>query len=471
MKFGEWLPDRDVFENPGLVKALNVIPGTYYRPLRSLVAQGGAMGEECLGAYSTKLAGNAFNFAGTGTDLYKITAGDWTSVKSSLTTTGENVWRFERFGDLVIATNRDENIQHYDISADSAFSDLAGNPPKAKHIAVVRDFVVLGNTITAENQVRWSAINNAEGWTEGTDEADSQIIPEGGAVTGLMGGEYGLVFQERRIVRMDYQGPPFGFTFDEIEKNTGCIAAGSIIRFGVRTYYLSHNGFYVTDGTQSVPIGSEKIDKDFFSKADETLLYKMSATVDPLNKLVIWSYVGKDSANSRPNRLIIYNWDLKRWAEAELLHDKIFNSLSTGVDLDSLDPDHPNLDLMDTSLDSRTFQGGTLVLSAVDQSGYLSTFTGDVMEAHLKTGQMELNELRRTLLTEVWPEIDGTIQVKVGKKENHQTAASTTGFINVGASGFAPFLENSRYFDFEFKINDWSRASGFKAKAEALGEY
>ena len=78
MKFPEWLPDRDDFENPGLTKCQNVIPDTYYRPMRSLVASGAAMDGTCLGAFSTKDDdGASYNFAGDATKLYERTGGDW----------------------------------------------------------------------------------------------------------------------------------------------------------------------------------------------------------------------------------------------------------------------------------------------------------------------------------------------------------------------------------------------------------
>ena len=472
MKFKEYLPDLDEFENPGLVTCRNVIPGSTYQPMRHLVAQGAAMAETCLGAYSTKDdGGNSFNCAGTAQFLYKLNGNNWTQTNSGFSTGAESFWRFERFGDLIIGTNFDNPVQKYDLSSDTVFAPLAGSPPQAKHVAVVRDFLVLGNLNGAANKVQWSGNNDATEWTPGEKESDGQVIPEGGPVTGLMGGEYGLVFQESRITRMDYQGPPYNFSFDEIEKNVGCIASGSIIRFGVFTYYLSQNGFYVTDGTQSFPIGDEKIDKTFFKNFDEEKAYKMGAIIDPINKLVIWSVVGKDSPNGLPNWLYIYNWNTKRWADVEVGHQALFNSLTTGTTMEALDAEYPNLDLMNTSLDSRIFQGGASILSAIDLDNKLATFTGDVMEAVLKTGTFEINEMQVTLVSQVWPQMDGNVQVKVGSKMSHAVPMSYTGDITVNTIGFAPFMENGRFHNFEFTINDFTRASGFKLKQVSTGEY
>ena len=472
MKFGEWTPDRDVFENQGLVTCLNVTPDTYYRPFRDLVGQGTAMSGACIGAVSFKDdANNAYNFAGVTDKLYRLDSNSWVSINTGYTTSGNQRWRFARFGDLVLATNRADVVQKYDITSDSAFSALGGTPPKARHIAVVRDFVVLGNLSTDENTVIWSGINDAEQWTAGTGESDSQILPEGGAITGVVGGEFGLVFQENSITRMEYQGPPLGFAFDVIEQGHGCIASGSLVRQGIFTYYLSRNGFHVTDGSQSQDIGTTKIEKYFFAKADETLFYKMSAVSDPLNNLIIWSYVGQDSSDGNPNWLLLYNYELKRWSEVNVSHEQIFNSLSAGYTLEGLDALYPDLDAMPISLDSRSLQGGTTLLSGITTLHEFGTFTGDVLPACIATGEFELNKFQRTFLKEVWPVGDGTITVKVGYKDTHQTSTSYTAAYAINSSGYANFLANNRLHSFQFDFTDFTRASGFEVKAEVTSEY
>jgi hypothetical protein len=472
MKFPEWLPDRDDFENPGLTECQNVIPDTFYRPIRSLVASGAAMDGVCLGAFSTKDdTGESYNFAGDATKLYERDSGDWSSTNTGYVTGTENRWRFKRFGDLIIATNRSDVVQKWDISTDTSFSALGGTPPKAEHIGIVRDFVVLANTDNAANEVRWSGINDAEEWTAGTAESGSQIMPEGGQITGVIGGEYGLIFQENQITRMEYQGPPLNFSFDVIETGIGAMIGGSIVRFGVNTYYLSNNGFYVTDGTQSRPISTTKIDKHFFSKLDETKLYKMTSTIDPINKLVIWSYVGQDSLDEMPNWLMIYNWELGRWSEVSLSHELVYNSLSSGYTLEGLDALYADLDTMPISLDSRILQGGTLVLAAIDTTHKTATFTGDVLAGKLKTGEFELNPLKKSIVTQIWPEIDGTNTVTIEIRETFQDSVSSSGAVTVNSYGFAPFTKNGRYHSFQFDFTDWSRATGFKIVSGATGGY
>ncbi len=473
MKFSEWMPDRDDFENPGLTAAHNVLPGTFYKPIRTLSSQSNALDDTCIGGFSTKDDdGLSFNFAGTATKLYKLTSGSWSDIGTTYSTTGENRWVFKRFGNNIIASNGENNIQSIDIASENSFSNLGGTPPKAKHMAIVRDFLVLGNIeLDSANKVQWSGINDITEWTAGQKESGAQVFPEGGAITGMIGGEYGLIFQENQITRMEYQGPPLNFSFDVIETGLGAITSGSIIRFGIQVFYLSNNGFYVTDGTQSFPIGTEKIDKYFFAKADELSLYKMTSAIDPINKLVIWSYASKTGGGT-VDSLIIYNWDQKNWSEASLDHELIYTSLSEDHTLEDISALYATLDLVPASLDSRIWQGGTLVLSTFDTDHMLASFTGgSVLAGTLKTGEFELNEHQMTLVTQVWPEIDGSIDVKLTSRDTHQSAATTTGQIGVNSIGFSPFADSGRYHSFEFNFNNWTRATGFKLKTEVCGEY
>ncbi|GAF96262.1 unnamed protein product, partial [marine sediment metagenome] len=253
MKFPEWLPDRDEFENPGLVECLNVIGDTYYRPIGTLTGGGTALTDYARGAFSLKDDdGVAFNFAGDETKLYHLQSGNMVAVNTGYATTTENVWRFAKFGSFCLTTNRDNNIQKFDVESVAVFSDLGGTPPKAKELAVVGDFLVIGNIAGAPNKVQWSGINDIEEWTAGVSESGSQELPEGGAIKAITSGEYGLIFQENHITRMTYQGPPLNFSFDVVETGRGTIDGGSVVQFGILTYFISQNGFYVTDGTQSM---------------------------------------------------------------------------------------------------------------------------------------------------------------------------------------------------------------------------
>ena len=110
-------------------------------------------------------------------------------------------------------------------------------------------------------------INNAETWTPSqATQADFQDLPDGGYVMGLVGGEYGVVFQERSIKRMTYVGVPLVFQFDEVARGIGTPAEGSVARYEDMAFFLSDEGFYVLSGAQQLRgIGQNKIDRYFWN--------------------------------------------------------------------------------------------------------------------------------------------------------------------------------------------------------------
>jgi len=314
--FGEWLPDQPGIT--GVVKeALNVVPQAVgYGPLRAPVDYSQAAAENLTNVVAGRnpATGNTEVFAGSETKLYKLDAGDLSlddvSKAGGYTTPAEQKWRFTQFGDVLIAANGDEILQYWTLGSSTAWADLDASAPSARYLTVVRDFVVAGYTSSTDSQkVQWSGINDETQWTTtATNQSDFQVIPDGGAVQGITGGEFGVVLMEKSIYRMSYVGTPAIFQFDNIARNLGCFEPNSIVQYQGVTYFLGDDGFYSCNGTQVVGIGSEKVDRFFFSDLDESYSYRMSATVDPIRNLVVWAYPSSGS-NGAVDSLLIFNFE------------------------------------------------------------------------------------------------------------------------------------------------------------------
>ena len=272
LPFGEWLPDLPDHGNPGATTATNVFPAVNsYRPWKTTARSPGisALANRCQGADAFKDdSGTSYIFAGDTTKLYRLTANAFSDISRSsggaYTIGSEHYWDFVKFGEKIIAFNGNDAPQQYDMGTSSNFSNIAA-APLFRHAAVVNNFVVAGWIGTAQNRVQWCAINDATSWTAGIDQSDLEDLPEGGVVTGITGGQYGLIFQENRITRMDYRGGNIVFSFRRIEDNRGAIQSKSIIKVGNLVYFYSADGFYVTDGNTSTPIGNGKVDRFFES--------------------------------------------------------------------------------------------------------------------------------------------------------------------------------------------------------------
>jgi hypothetical protein len=329
-----------------------------------------------------------FTYDDAGTDI--VSGADTGTVTFQYVTPINQRWRFTQFGNVLIAANGGNRLQGFNVNTDTNFSDLAVDAPQSRYITVVRDFVVSGyvndSTVRA-NRVQWSALGDESSWTNSaTTQADFQDIPDGGAVVGLTGGEFGLVFMDRSIHRMSYVGSPLVFQFDNISRNQGCYEANSIIQYGGTSFFLSDNGFYACDGQQIIPIGNEKVNRFFFDNVEEGLLPLMSAAIDPFRKLVIWAYASTSSATV--DKLLIFNYEIGKWSSGTTTASRVATSSTPSFTLEGLDV-FGDLEDIQTTFDSRIWLGGKMQFAGVKDAKVI-TFSGANNTAFIETGDIEV---------------------------------------------------------------------------------
>lgn len=452
--FSEWMPDQADLGNPGALVARNVIPGeTSYLPLPSPIPISSALESEPLGMFSSfNGTGVAFNFVGDAGKLYSLTASTYNDVSAYPYNSAEgDYWEFVRWGNTVIATNFADPVQQIELGAPN-FEDLPGEPPKARHIAVVRDFVVLGHIDDGNirtSRVVWSGINNETAWVpSAATQSDFQDLQgNGGNIQAIIGGEYGVVFQEFAIWRMTYVGSPLVFQFDEVEVDNGTPAPRSVVAIGNRIFYLGRDGFYVFNGSQSQSISEGKISRTFFSDIDESLIDQVVSTIDPFNAVVIWAYHGAGHTGLR-NKLIIYNWQTGKWSHADITVYDIRYTRSPSFSLEDLDEISTNIDELPASLDSRLYKGGALILSGFNRDRKLVSFTGPALPAEVQTQEVQLSPGRRSVVNSVRPIIDGPCTVSVGRRATQTGSVSNTQHNAPDFDGMVWMRSNSRYHRF-----------------------
>ena len=400
--FGEWLPDQ-----PGITGAVTDAKNCYpvsngYAPFPSEANYSDDAAQALLITFAGKFGGVTTLFAAGATQIYKFDSSD--ASLDAATTTGYSAvesWDVTQFGARIILANGQDKLQSWTLNSSTNFANLAAAAPTAKFVTVVKDFVVAANVGGEENKVYWSDINDETDWTPGAaSQSDFQVMPDGGDITGLAGGEYGIIFLERAIYRMTYAGSPFFFQFDAISRSLGCISNGSIAQYGGLTYFLADDGFYVCDGQSVKQIGAEKVNRWFFSNVVPSEIFAgMSATVDPINKLVIWRF----PATFGRKLLIIYSIDLDKWSYAETTTTSIAYVLTPSATLEQVDNYNNNIDALDIPLDSRVFAGGQLLFAGVSGSKIIA-FQGQPKTAQITTGDIDIG---RSTVMLVRPTVDG----------------------------------------------------------------
>lgn len=487
IEFGEWQPDQSDLGNKGVLEATNVIPGARgYRPARGMSTISNAADAYIRGIYATRKQDDTIQmFAGDATKLYKFAASD--SDLDSVSTSGnytlgtEDTWEFVQFGNsLVAASGHNQALQEYNIESSSNFDPISG-APAAKYIAVVRDFIITANVkyggTVYNNRVYFGGINSVTDWTIGTNQTDIQDIPDSGEITGIVGGEVGTVFLQRGIARMNYVGSPIIFTVDRIETNNGCEIPGSIAALGSNAiFYLSPNGFYLFNGSKSVPIGAEKVDQFFFDDLNPAFHHRVSSTVDPTNQTVLWSYASNASATGDPDKIIIYNYAVNRWSIMELEHESLAKVMIPGYTLEQLDNINSSIDAHTTSFDSAMYDGSSLVLGG-SKDKKIHSFTGSTLAATITTKEFEVAAMRSSVINSVIPYVTSknpavqpTLTVSVGSRNRQVDAVNFTTASSLNDDNFCHVRTSGRYHRVKVQTTgDFRYALGVDVDAKRIG--
>jgi hypothetical protein len=474
LPFGDYLPDQPAFSNPGLEIADGCIPAEKgYYPQKSFVAlTAGTLPGPCLGGGSFKASNfTTTTLAGTATGLYRYSVNGWTLIGSGFGASLERPWSFQIFGNVVIATNGADAPQKFNLVTGAAVAPLGGNPPRIGMLGVVRDFLV-GGIINGDGQtVEWSGINNSESWTPGVGQCDYQVFPIGGSITAIIGGEYGLILQESRISLMEYAGGNTIFQFNEISSNVGCIAPRSVAQFGKLVFFLSERGFMMLEGTTLKPIGNEKVDRTFAALANRLGYKRMNCTVDPINKIVIWTVPSLGT----PTVWFQYNWTLDRWSTSTQSAQGLWRGMSRGATLEELDAISITLEGLPSSLDSADYLGGDPSLFIVNSANTLGTLTGPTIAATFGFGDVELVTGRYARISLVRPLTDATsgLTLTMHGKAQLGSTPSTTAYTDLRLSGDMPTRETWRYVSPALQIaagTTWTNAQGLEAQVDRGGK-
>ena len=373
--FGEWLPDQPDTtgtETLNLDSALNVYSSTTgYAPFprTSKVSEGTPDGKDINQLFLAKKNAQILALAGTNNHIYlntnliaRVGLGDIRDISKPGGYSNPVVaWDFAQFGDTVLATNGADKIQKYSIGDGGNFEDIE-EAPVCNTMAVVRDFIMAGYCDEDSNKVQWSDLNNENVWeSSDINQADFQILPSGGAIKAITGGEFGLILQEKSVTRASYIGTPLIWQFDLISDNTGCLTGKSAVQYNGITYFLSESGFMACDGSKITNIGAGKVNNWFFDTLDSTAIETMDVAIDPLKNLIVWNFPTTARIPTDEERyMIMYNYETGRWTSGSTNAQVVAQLATQGKTLDGLDIDYPKLDEMPISLDSPLFIGGDL---------------------------------------------------------------------------------------------------------------
>lgn len=463
----EYLPDQGSLAG-GLTLARNCYPITVgYGPARDFSSQTDALPYEFRGgAAFISGDGSTTLLAGTSDGLSRLNGSSWSTIA---TVSVSGLWQFAQFGEFVVSVNGTQTQVSSLVGGTT--SALAG-APAGWAVAVVGDYVVIGGDAGDRFSIRTSGFNDHTDWdfTDPASTATYQPMLTGGEVMGLAGGEYGVILQRERLVRMTRTGDSAApFSYDEISASVGCASRGSVCQLGRTVFFLSDKGFMsLEDGQAIVPIGVEKVDREFTSQVARDDYDSIFSAVDPQAKLVIWCVPG------RPGTLWVYNYVLKRWSVVRLRIEGVFPGYTLSTSLETLAASFPDLDAMTVSLDDARWEGGAPRLYAVRDKA-VGSLSGTTMKAEFQTSFTQFSDGRVSRVRALRPITDAAtghaitldMRSRMGDRENYINASS------IRDSGVMPIRCNGRYTRAYWSIEageTWSFAQGFEVHFEVGGE-
>lgn len=475
--FGEWRPDMAPHMSPALAECTNVLPvaGSYAPFPAHVPIAGTELPSKSYGYFSgIGSDGKPVIYAATKSAIHQIKNGAIRTAYDAGTLSAANWW-FASMDGRIIAGNK--NIAGIAGIPGSTFSPLGGSPPAAAVGAVVeRNFLVLGN-ITEDgidgfkpNRVRWSGFTNPDTWgtNVGTQADFEDMADEGGPVVAITGKSTGTVFQRKAITRMQYTGGSAVFQFTSVEQGRGAITTGAVVDIGPLVFFRADDGFFAWDGVQSVPIGTDKVDRWFYENVDHTRLDLIASGFDPVSRCVLWAFpeIGQ-SANSA---LIAYSLGDQRWSKISVGMQQIGASATLATTIEQM----PTPDTSGISWDDPAYAGKRPILGGIDASGFYGTFSGSPMAAVLTTGDWQSAPGQRTFVSAVRPLIDASgVQIAVGSRSQMSSDPIVwKPGTSLGIDGRCPQRTDARYLRYRATTaagETWTRGVGLEIAMRKAG--
>ena len=388
---------------------------------------------------------------------------------------------FTQFGNYVIASNGVDAPQYYLMGTSTAFTDLStistsGTVPTFKVSGVIRDFLVTGNHTNNSNRIQWSGINDISTWASGTKQSDLQDLPgSGGQITHITSGEISYIFRQNQIVRMDYVGGATVFRLSVISPNRGAVNGRTVCQDNRRVFFYADDGFFEINGDQVISIGAEKVNRFFDTDLNKAFSDRICAAVDPFNQLALWLYPSAGNTSNTTgicDKVLIYNYATQKWSTAEANASTIFSQFVGAYTVELMDIISGNLDQINIALDTDFWNGGQLLLGAIDNNYKAAIFSGTANEGEIETSERELFPGLRSNITGIRPIVDATATVTIKTRDRLADAANESSSVSMNSTGINPVRQSGRYVKINVKIPSggvWKDAQGIDLVASRGG--
>ena len=172
-------------------------------------------------------------------------------------------WALDNWGEIFMANPLEGAIYQWPPSSGEPIATVIPQAPIASTGMFVampqRQIIAYGTTfngIVDHLLIRWSDVNNYNSWI-GTvnNQAGSYRIPRGSKIVGgIQGPQQGLLWTDLGCWAMQYTGPPFIYSFNEIGTGCGLVGQKAVTSMNGVVYWMSQSQFYMLGPNGPQPI-------------------------------------------------------------------------------------------------------------------------------------------------------------------------------------------------------------------------
>lgn len=342
-------------------------------------------------------------------------------------------WTLDNWGEILIACpDRDQPagspqfqpVYEWDIGQQTA-TIISAAPPVNDGIFVAmpqRQIVAWGSTQTGIQDpllIRWCDVNNFDQWIPlPTNQAGSYRIPKGSHIVGaVQGPQQAILWTDIDAWSMQYIGPPYVYSFNEIGTGCGLIGRKAAASINGIYYWMGPSQFFTLGGAgvQILPcpvwdVVFQNIDISIDSVSGVSRAQKIRVAVNSLFSEVTWYYVSVTGGTGEVDSYVKYNVQLNVWDYGTLGRTAWVDQSVLGPPVGA-DPTTLLLYQHETSNDA-----DGQAMSTYFQTGYFSLSEGDF----------------QTFVDLIWPDM------KWGQVDQSQNAVVQISFYVANYPGDSP---------------------------------
>jgi len=303
-------------------------------------------------------------------------------------------WSLDNWGQVLISNPVNgtllQPIYQWDaLSGQPIATIIPAGPPLNDGMFVAmpqRQIVAWGSTFTGIQDpllIRWCDVNDYNSWiATPTNQAGSYRVPKGSKIVGcVQGPQQGLVWTDVNVYSMQYIGPPFVYSFNEVGASCGMISRKAAATLNGSTYWMGASQFFLLSGDGVSPIPCPLWDV-IFQDLDTTRTDRIRVAVNARFGEISWFYPSKNDGGE-VNSYVKYNVFLQQWDYGTMSRSAWIDQSVLGPPIGA-DPESLYLYQHETSTDA----------------------DGQPMDSFIQTGYYAMSEADvKTFVDQVWPDM------------------------------------------------------------------